>query len=498
MRVAVGAIFTESNHLVGTLTDLACFERTELRRGAEVLSAADGVLGGALRQLRERGAAIAPALFASAVPGGPLARGCYETLKAELLERLRAALPVDGVLMPQHGGAAVDGMGELDGDLIEAVRATVGDAAPVVVTLDCHANVTPRMVANADALLAWETYPHRDTFATGVRGARLLMDTLEGKLKPAMAAAKVPVIVGGFMGGTDEGPFARVMRFAKSFEGAGRVASTSAILVQPHLDLPGMGGGGIAVTDGDAALAEETARKVAEMYWNLRRELEPRLWTPRQAIDEGLGLEGGPVLLLETSDCVGGGAAGDSAAVLRALLEHAPGVPSMVPVVDPEAAAACHRHKVGDQIALEVGHRVDPRWGTPVAVRARIATLTDGRFVYSGGIWGGQTATMGPSAMLEAGETRILVASHPTYDWADEQFRSVGLDPRTAKFVVVKNPMNYRVGYAGLYQAVFVLDTPGPTPASVRAVPFQRLQRPFFPADEEIAGMQPAILRGRG
>ncbi len=497
MRVAVGAVFTESNHLVGTLTDLACFERTELRRGAEVLAATDGVLGGALQHLRERRADIAPLMFASAVPGGPLTSECYRSLKEDLLERLRAALPVDGVLMPMHGAAAVDQLGDLDGDLIEAVRGMAGPAVPIVATLDCHAHVTPRMVENADALLAWETYPHRDTFTTGVRGARMLADTLERKLRPAMAAAKVPVIVGGFMGTTEDGPFAEIMRFAKSMESRPGVASTSAFLVQPHLDLPGMGGGGVVITDGDIDQAAQLASQIAAMYWDRRFELETRIWSPAEAIAEGRHVEDGPVLLLETSDCIGGGAAGDSVAALRALIEARLDELALAPVVDPEAAAQCHRRREGDEITLTLGHKIDPRWGSPLPVKARIEKLTDGRFVYSGGIWGGQTGMMGPSARLRAGNTEILVASHATYDWADEQFRSMDMDTQHSRFIVVKNPMNYRVGYAGRFRAAFVLDTPGPTPASLRRVAFHRLERPYFPADEQIPGMHPLILRGR-
>ena len=496
MRIAVGAIFTESNHLVGTLTGLDCFERTELRRGPDVLTAADGVLGGALRHLREREADIAPLIFASAVPGGPLTRGCYQALKEDLLDRLKAALPVDGVLMPMHGAAAVDQLGDLDGDLIEGVRRVVGPAVPIVATLDCHAHVTPRMVENANALLAWETYPHRDTFTTGVRGARLLADTLDRKLRPAMAAAKVPVIVGGFMGSTEDGPFADIMRSAKSMESRPGVASASAFLVQPHLDLPGMGGGGVVIADGDMDRAAQLASEIAAMYWDRRFDLETRIWTPAEAIAEGLRLEG-PVLLLETSDCIGGGAAGDSVAALRALIEANLDEPALAPVVDPEAAAQCHRGREGDEITLTLGHKIDSRWGRPFPVTARIEKLTDGRFVYSGGIWGGQTGMMGPSAKLRVRNTEILVASHATYDWADEQFRSMDMDTQRFRFIVVKNPMNYRVGYAGRFRAAFVLDTPGPTPASLRHVRFQRLERPYFPADEQIPGLRPLVLRGR-
>lgn len=40
----------------------------------------------------------------------------------------------------------------------------------------------------------------------------------------------------------------------------------------------------------------------------------------------------------------------------------------------------------------------------------------------------------------------VLVMSTATYDWADEQYLTMGLDPATAKFIGVKNPMNFRLG----------------------------------------------------
>jgi microcystin degradation protein MlrC len=166
-------------------------------------------------------------------------------------------------------------------------------------------------------------------------------------------------------------------------------------------------------------------------------------------------------------------------------------------VVDPAAAALCHTRQPGDTVSLLLGHQIDPRWGQPLPLTARIEALTDGRFVYSGGIWEGQAGEMGPTAWLRAGKVDILVTSFATYDWADEQFRAVGMDPAAARFVVVKNPMNYRVGYAGRFVAAYVLDTPGATPASLRHVRFSRLERPYFPADEEIPGLEPVLLRGR-
>ena len=51
--------------------------------------------------------------------------------------------------------------------------------------------------------------------------------------------------------------------------------------------------------------------------------------------------------------------------------------------------------------------------------------------------------------------------SRATYDWSDEQFRAVGIDPAAAKFIVAKNPMNYRLAYGGIARGMIVLDTRG-------------------------------------
>jgi microcystin degradation protein MlrC len=487
-RVAIGGIFTESNHLAAGRTELVDFERTELRRGDEVLTADDGVAGGALQVLRERGAELVPTLVTSTYPGPVIAEAAYVALKDELIERLRGVLPVDGVIVLQHGAAAVQDIGSLDGDLLAAIREVVGPDIPVVSTLDCHAHVTEAMVKSTDALAAWRTYPHRDSFETGQRGAHLLLDALDGKTRPTMALAKVPVIVSGYQGSTEPpGPFADVMKFTIERESEPSVLSTSAFLVQPHLNLPDLGGGGLAVTDDDLTRAVRIAREIAEQYWARRDDLLPEAWLPDAAIAEGLRVQGGPVLLLEVSDCIGGGSTGDSTHGLRALLEANLTDLAFATVIDPQAARACHDAGVGRDIEFEIGHHVDSRWGVPVSVRCTVQRLSDGAFTYSGGIWGGQRGDMGPAACVRVGNVEILIATHPTYDWADEQYASLGMETRAAKFVIVKNPMNYRVGYRDLQRAAFVLDTPGATTAFPEKADLPLLTRPFFPKDRELS-----------
>ena len=244
-RIALGGILTECNHFGGVPITLDWFERYELLRGEEILQSEAGVVGGMLQVLRPEQVRVVPLLYASTCPGGPLTTACYTQLKDELLERLRQVLPVDAVLLPMHGAAAADNAGDLEGDLIQAVRALVGPQVPIVGTLDLHAHVSADMVRGADALLAWETYPHRDALETGQRAARLLLQILARRCRPTMAVAKVPLITAALRGSTEgDDPFAHFMRATKELERCDDVLSTSGFLVHPNLDLPGMGGGG--------------------------------------------------------------------------------------------------------------------------------------------------------------------------------------------------------------------------------------------------------------
>jgi len=495
LRIAVGGIMVECNDFGGLATDLASFGRSVLEEDGEVLEIGSGVIAGMRNALDEQGSECLPLIFAHANSGGPMTSACYEHLKHGLLSRIGDFGPqIDGVLVALHGSAAADGIDDVEGDLLSGVRALVGPKVPIVATLDLHASVTAEMVTHADALLGLETYPHVDYFETGQRAARLLEEILDGRVKPTMAMAKVPVLVGAVNTSTDgQGPFGDIMRRAKSYERTGSVISTSSFLVHPHLDRPEMGSGSLVITNDDMDCAVRLARNLADEHWRRRFEFEPTLVPPQTAIERWLGTQRGPVVLVEAADCTGGGATGDSVATLRVLLHASPAGISLVPVVDPDVAATCHRAGIDAQVEVHLGHALDPRWGEPLQVTGTVTHLCDGRFTYSGGPLQGE-ATMGPSAVLKIGSVMVLVSSYATYEWRDEQFRAAGLDPTTAQFVVAKNPVNHVSAYGGIAADIIIVDTAGPTPATCRHLAYRRVRRPFFPLDEQDPGHEPQIL----
>ena len=60
------------------------------------------------------------------MPNGIVTRAAYEGLRDALLADLRAALPVDMVLLGMHGAMVADGYDDCEGDLLARVRAIVG------------------------------------------------------------------------------------------------------------------------------------------------------------------------------------------------------------------------------------------------------------------------------------------------------------------------------------------------------------------------------------
>jgi microcystin degradation protein MlrC len=489
MRIAVGQMSCESNTFATFTCDFETIIKTGyLLEGADLFSlrGTDNEVAGALSILdRDAGVEIVPLAATRWNSSSVLQANAHAELRSRILGALARAGPVDGVFLSCHGSMIAADADDPEGELAATVRAIVGPSVPIAMTLDLHGNVSDRMVENLDLIVAYEHYPHDDSFATGERGARLLLRTARLEIRPGFCRVRLPMILTAFNASTfGDGAFARMERAARAVEKQPGVLSASNFFVGSYIDIAEMGSGSLVITDGDPALARLEAQRLAAQYWRDRREFLVESVPVAEAVARGRRIDGGPILLLNTADTTGGGAAGDSIEVVSGLLAAGVAEPSLAMVVDPEAAEACHTAGVGATVALNVGHRVDPRWGTPVRLDGRVARLSDGRFRYTGGIFGGTEVSMGPSAVLEVGPIRLLIMSRPTYDWADEQYRSMGLEAAAAKWVEAKNMMNFRKAYGAIMRGAFVLDPAGPTPPDMRSLPFAHARRPWYPLDD--------------
>jgi microcystin degradation protein MlrC len=487
MRVAIGELKHEANTFVPRLTTLDDFRAWHLWEGEAVIVNSRGTnveVAGFLDVLEEAGAEVLPTLATFALSGGPLDTATYVTLRDRLLERLAAVRPFDAVLLALHGAMVTEEEEDADGVTIRAVRDVIGPDTPLVVSMDLHANLTAHCVEHADAIVGFRTSPHVDLRETGQRAARLLVKRLRSEARPVMAFAKLPMLTPASTHIHHlPGPFKRLMDAAKAAEG-GAVLSASVFAVQPWLDVAEMGFATVTVTDGDPALAAETACRLAEQAWSERNAfMETRLAPPGEAIQRALAHPSGPVVLSDLADGTGAGSPGDATAVIAALLDADPPKPALVCVRDPAVAAAAEAVGVGTEIDVPVGGKLDNVYNRPVRFHGTVEFAGPAAFRFGGAGYTGVEMDMGRCTVLRWHNVRLLVTSTAVFTVDPAMYRAVGLEPADAQIVVVKSHIQFRAGYDDLAAEIILLDSPGMSSDHLDALDWRRLPRPIFPLD---------------
>ena len=125
---------------------------------------------------------VAPVCAAWAITANRLVRADFEKLVGAFEEGLRKARP-DALLLAMHGAQTAEGEDDVEGHVLSIARKVLGPDRPIVMSLDLHANITQRMVSEADAIVGYHTYPHVDMFEIGQKAARLMLRILKGAVQ---------------------------------------------------------------------------------------------------------------------------------------------------------------------------------------------------------------------------------------------------------------------------------------------------------------------------
>ncbi len=440
-RIAFARIAQESNSLSPVATTIADFETAHYLEGQALLDAATrgpevpgffkrAELAGFISSVRERSGEIEPVplLSAWASSGGPLSKECFEILEERIVAQLRAAGPVDGMYFCLHGAMGVRGIADPESRLLRAARSVIG-GAPLIVSHDLHGNVTPARVGAADALIAYQTNPHRDHAKIGAKAGRIAIGTVLGEIKPAMAWRTLPMILGGGKTIDFLAPMRAVFRRMRRAE-RGEALAASTFMVHPWNDDPGLGWSTVVVTDNDHAAADRLAEELAEMCWERRHEQPPAFPTASEGIaiarKATIRRKLGCVTMSDASDVVTAGAPGDSTHLLRALLAEGEGLTCYAAVRDPHAIATLWPHADGDIVALSIGGTLDPARSTPLPVSGRVLSHHDRK-------------GFGKTVVLEVKHLKIVITEGPSMVMRPSFYTEVGLSPWHADIVMVKN-----------------------------------------------------------
>jgi microcystin degradation protein MlrC len=441
-RIAYARIAQETNALSPVSTTLRDFEGSHYLEGDALLRATTAgpevpgffkraELAGFMAAVRARKAEIEPVpiLSAWAASGGPLAKDCFEALEARLVEGLQRAGRVDGMYLCLHGAMGARGIADPETRLVRSVRSVIGNV-PLVVSHDLHGNVTQARVAAVDALVAYQTNPHRDHARIGKKAGAIAIGTVLGELKPTLAWRSLPMILGGGKTIDFLQPMRAVFRRMRQAERAGEALATSTFMVHPWNDSPSLGWSTLVVTDGDTAAADRLADELAEMCWQRRHEQPPQFPNASEAIASARAARWrrklGCVTMADASDVVTAGAAGDSTHLLRALLEEGSGLKTFAAVRDPRAIETLWPMREGDVVALAIGGTLDPESSSPLPVRGAIVSKHERH-------------GFGRTIVLAVEHLRIVITEGPSMVMRPSFYTEVGLDPFKADIVMVKN-----------------------------------------------------------
>ena len=484
MRVITGAISHETSTFTPVATSYESFdERFGRLRGADILRLFRGVntpTGGFIEGAEAHGFELVPTLFAEAHPSGPASRHAFDAILNEMLDRMAAAMPADGVLLELHGAMVAEGIDDGEGRILSAVRNLVGPGVPIVGQLDIHSNVSHRMVETADVLIGRETYPEVDMAARGRECADVLVRILRDGLRPTMALCQVPM-VWGMNQVTAHPPMREAIAELHRIEAQPGVVCGSIATCYPLADVPDMGASVYVVTEDDRALAQRYADELGAWVFARRADWHIPMPATREALRQAGATGRFPVILADRNDNTGGGSPGDSTGMLRAFVEAGLQDACVLYVVDPEAVAQCAGAGVGATLTLDVGGKSSSLQGAPVRMTAEVVALSDGRFRYDGPMYAGLEGHMGPSAHIRQEGIHVLLTTTREQPFDTAFARTLGLDPKRMRYIGVKSAAHFRAGFEAWAGVITVVNEPA---VHGWDMPFRRLGRKVYPLHE--------------
>ncbi len=486
MHIFLAALAHETNSFSPIPTTLRSFEEGILvRPGADTQAQelAHGFpgYGFLLDVAQEHGDRVTQGLCAWAQPGGPVARSVYEALRDELLEQLAAAGPVDAVFLVLHGAMIAQGYPDCEGDLLERVRKLVGPDVPVGALLDLHATATAGMIESGAVLVACKEYPHTDYLARTRELHAILANMAEGRCQPHMLLRRVPML-GLF--GTGEAPMRALLRQVQDHEAEAGILSISLIHGFPWSDTADTGGAVLVVFEHDArARAGAIAEEVAQAFYALRTLGARSMLALDEAVDKALASNAGLVVMADSSDNPGGGAACDSTFVLRALLERGARDVALGMLWDPLAVQLAMDAGVGAELPLRVGGKVGPGSGQPVDLLATVTAVR--RDARQHGLAGKYTESLGDAVAIRTQGIDIVLNTQRQQVFSPECFTELGIDLSTKRLVVVKSTRHFRAWFDAIAAETLICDAPGALNGDLARLPYAHLQRPMWPLDED-------------
>ena len=492
MRLLIAMMMHETNTFSPVPTDMQRFALGLGQlppQGAEAVQAYrhTGTATGAFIDLAEAaGAEFELAIAAHAAPSGPVQDEAFERMTRIIVDTV-ARGGWDGILLDLHGAMVTERFEDGEGELLRRIRA-VDAHTPIGVAYDMHANVYDDMVALAQVVAGYQTYPHVDMYETGLRAGKPLLQLIAGKVQPTTAWARLPMIPHIMRQSSLDEPNRSLQARARQMEQAGALTA-SVFTGFPHADIENAGMSVVVVTDGQPELARQYRDELLRLAWDSRAQWVYPVEPLAQSVARAKAMTNFPVVLLDHYDNTASGGTMDTTAVLAEVLKQGLRQVAFFAIYDPQAVQQAIAAGVGQRVSLSVGGKLPmplmPHRSEPLQLEGTVKVISAGKYTAKGPMSQGARQDMGAAVVIDTGHVEVALISRHVEPFDVNALISLGIDPTQKQFVVLKSRVHWRAGMGHLAHAVVECAGAGACTSDYSELEFKRLRRPIYPLDPE-------------
>ncbi len=501
-RVAILGMHLESNAFAPVSTEedfrKSCYFEGEamMVEAAKPAPAMPGEIPAFVKAMNDSGPWQAvPIIITATEPGGPADQGFVDATLARMHAMLADAGPLDAIYICNHGAMTASGSEDPDGALYALAREAAGPRAPVLSTVDLHANITQRMFDCADCIVSYRTNPHVDRRERGAEAAALLRRLLAGE-RWEKTLIRMPISPPSVTLLTARGAYADMINEGQRHIGP----DLPVVSVVGSFVFGDVREGGITIlTYGRGPKPRALALQLAQFAWagreRFRVQLTPLDAAIARAVEAGRKGERTAVCLADVADNPGGGGRGNTTDVLEGLLAARAQNVLLGNFVDAAAAARCHAAGTGAALRLTLNAGRADAYGREVPVAATVLALSDGVVVGRRGVYAGRTVNLGPAAAIRVDGLTMVLCSRRIQCADPVFFETFGLDIGTFSSLVVKSRGHFRAGIDLWYpdERIIEVDAAGLTSPMLERWTWKRMPRPSWPLDADTQWRAPEL-----
>lgn len=424
-------------------------------------------------------------LIGHALPGGIVTLAAFEELSAEIIERLQdivaTSAALDGLWFDIHGAMCVEGLDDVEAELLRRIRKVIGPDVMVSASMDLHGNVSRELAHQTDLITCYRMAPHEDTQDTKERSCRNLVDLLmqRPRRRPIKAWVPIPILLPGEQTSTRIEPAKHIYAAVPQVEAMTGVIDAAIWVGYAWADEP-RNRGAVVVTGWDKSAVVEGAEKLAKLFWDAHKDfvfVAPH-GSFKKCLDTALASKSRPYFISDSGDNPTAGGSGDMTWGLTKLLARSefkePSGPTVIyaSVPGPKAAHTAVKAGVGSIVTVTAGAEVDNLHAGPITLTGRVHSIKHGD----------KDAVI--EVVLQVGSVFAILTELRKPYHHEHDFTDLDLYPRSADIVIVK------IGYLEpeLYDMAkdwMLALTPGGVDQDLERLGHHRIRRPMWPFDKK-------------